>query len=76
MQIKVIVSEETFNSGDILEEKVEPPVIEFKTQDGWSRRAKIKDIDKFNQFTGANKAFLLEVKDIVDTLSSKDKCHE
>lgn len=76
MQIKVIVTEETFNSGDVLREKVDPPVVEFSDKDGWIRRAKLDELDKFSQFIGANKSFLLALKDIVDNLSSKDKCHE
>jgi hypothetical protein len=76
MQIKIIVTEETFNSGDVLREKVDPPVIEFSDKDGWIRRAKLDELDKFSQFTGANKSFLMALKHIVDTLSSMDKDHE
>lgn len=76
MKVTIFVSEESFNSGNILDEKKEPPVIEFRDKDGWSRRAKLEDLDKFSQFTGTNKSFLLALKDIVDILSLSDKHHE
>lgn len=68
MQIKVYVTEDEFLSGDLLNEK-EPPVIEFRNKDGWTRRVKLKDIDKLNQFSSINKTFLLALKDIVDDFS-------
>lgn len=70
MRVIVLITEETFKGGEILKEKIEPPVIEFRDKDGWTRRAKLEDINKFSQFSGTNKSFLLALKDIVDTLSS------
>lgn len=68
MQIKVYVTEDEFLSGDLLKEK-EPPVIEYRNKDGWTRRVKLKDIDKLNQFSSTNKTFLLALKDIADSFS-------
>lgn len=70
MRVIVFISEEAFHSGNILSEEIEPPVVEFRNKDGWTRRAKLKDLDKFSQFSGANRSFLLALKDIVDNLSS------
>ena len=68
MQLKVYVSEEEFDSGEILKKK-DPPVIEFRDKDGWVKRAKLSDLDKLPQFKGANAEFLSELKDKVDSLS-------
>ena len=70
MRVIVSISEETFDSGNILNEKIEPPVIEFRNKDGWTRRAKLDDLNKFDQFSGPNKSFLLALKDTMDNLSS------
>ncbi len=68
MQIKVFLTKEEFESGEILK-KIDPPIIEFKDSDGWVRRAKLSELDKLPQFKRANAEFLLELKDKVDTLS-------
>lgn len=68
MQIKVYVTEDEFLSGNLLNKK-EPPVIEYRNKDGWTRRVKLKDIDKLNQFSSTNKTFLLALKDIADSFS-------
>lgn len=67
MQLKVFLTEDEFKSGKILE-KIEPPVLEFRDQNGWARRAKIADIDKLSQFSDANKEFLLALLRTMDTL--------
>lgn len=68
MQLKVYVSEEEFNSGEILK-KIDPPVIEFRDKDGWVKSAKLSDMDKLSQFKGANAEFLSELRDKADSLS-------
>ena len=68
MRIKVFVTEEEFKTGEILKE-IDPPVIEFKANDGWVKRAKLSELDKLPQFKGANAEFLSELKDKVDSLS-------
>ena len=68
MQLKVYVSKEEFDSGEILK-KIDPPVIEFNDKDGWVKRAKLSDLDKLPQFKGANAEFLSELKDKADSLS-------
>lgn len=68
MQIRVRVSREEYESGEILK-KIDPPVIEFNDKDGWVKRAKLSDLDKLPQFKGANAEFLSELKDKVDSLS-------
>ena len=37
MQIKVLITENEFLTGDLLKEK-KPPVIEFNSNDGWTKR--------------------------------------
>ena len=68
MQVKVSVTEDEFLSGNLFKEK-EPPVIEYRNKDGWTRRARLKDIDKLDQFSDINKTFLLALRDIVDDFS-------
>ena len=62
MQLKVSLTESEFKSGKILD-IIEPPILEFKDQKGWTRRAEIADIDKLSQFSGVNKQVLLALLD-------------
>lgn len=68
MQLKIRVSREEFDSGEILK-KIDPPVIEFVGEDGWVKKAKLSDLDKLPQFKGTYAEFLSELKDKVDSLS-------
>ena len=68
MQIKVLITENEFITGDLLGEK-KPPVIEFNNHNGWTIRVDLTDIDKCKQFTEASKKFLLALKGIADNLS-------
>ena len=76
MRVIVLISEESFQSGNILDEKIEPPVVEFRDKDGWTRRAKLSELDKFSQFSNSNKSFLLALKETVDNLSALDRKRE
>ena len=68
MQIKVLITENEFLTGDLLKEK-KPPVIEYNSNDGWTKRVNLTDIDKCKQFTEASKKFLLALSGITDNLS-------
>lgn len=71
MQVKVFLSKEEFDSGEILK-KIDPPVIEYIDDNGWVRRANLSLLginDKLTQFKGADGEFLLELKDKVDSFS-------
>ena len=58
----IISHQYTFHSGKVSAEKTDPPVIEYIDKDGWVRRAKLSELDKFPQFTGKDRTFLEEVK--------------
>ncbi len=68
MQIRVRVSREEYESGEILK-KIDPPVIEFVGEDGWVKRAKLSEFDRLPQFKGSNAEFLSELRDKADSLS-------
>ena len=74
MQIKVLITENEFLTGDLLKEK-KPPVIEFNSNDGWTKRVNLTDIDKCKQFTEASKKFLLALSGITDNLSAVSYTH-
>ncbi len=70
MRIIIRVEEDTFRTGKVSEEKTAPPVIEYIDKYGWTRRAKLSELDKFPQFTWKDRTFLEEVNCITDILSS------
>ena len=69
MRIIIRVKEDTFHPGKVSEEKTDPPVIEYIDKDGWVRRAKLSELDKFPRFTGKDRTFLKSVLSLIKELS-------
>lgn len=68
MRIIIRVEEDTFRTGKVSEEKkTDPPVIEYIDKDGWARRAKLSELDKFPQFTGKDRTFLKSVLSLINS---------